>query len=519
MLVVGATLLTVALDGRAFSRAEGGTLRVVSADAIVFLDPTVARRRLEWQLGSATGVRLLTHPDVSGPRGWELVPEGAVGFPRVSRDGKVYTFTIRRGFRFSNGKPVRAAHYAYALNRSLQPDIDFPGAPYLADADGVDIVGAFAVAMSKRKTAAGIRARGNELIITLNRPSAELPAVLALPIFQAIPLGLPRDRVAIGGHGLVSAGPYHVASADLDRQSLTLRRNPYYRRKRVHRPAEIQVDWGLSPEAAYAAVDSGAADYSVDLPSGAHAELADRYGITSGRYRVNPGSCLHFLWLSRESGMFRNNPSLRRALSFLIDRHAMADAYTAVFGAYALSLTDQYIPRGFPGFADVRLYPLDAPSVARAQQLAAGRTRSGTVVYPRVFDSPLRELLEINRADLAKIGIRLESQTGRFRRVRANVVPAVSCARSLRPEFLLDVFGGELPARYARRLARTSGLGRVARTRAIARLDATIAGTDAPGVAWASSNDREFFSERVDPQSIVYQPSYGGADLMRLRLR
>ena len=392
---------------------------MISADAVVFLDPTVARTRLERQLGSATGVRLLTHPGVRGPRGWELVPEGAAGFPRVSRDGKVYTFTIRSGFRFSNGKPVRAAHYAYALNRSLEPDIDFPGAPYLADEDGVDVVGAFGVALGKRRSAPGIRARGNELVIRLNRPSPALLSVVSLSIFQATPLGLPRDRVALGRGGLASAGPYHVTAADLDAKRLTLRRNPFYRGNRPHRPDAIEVTWGATPDAAYAAVESGAADYTFDLPSGVHAELGARYGTATGRYRVNPGSCLLFLSLRPDSGLFHANARLRRALSFVIDRHAMVDAYTAVYGAYAVSATDQYIPRGFPGFADVRLYPLDTPGVVRAQQLATGRTRSGTAVYPRVTTSPLRELLAINQADFAKVGLRLESRTGPFRRARA----------------------------------------------------------------------------------------------------
>ena len=53
-----------------------------------------------------TQVKLFNFQDKNGDAGKQLYPEGAAGFPIVSKDGKTYTIKIRPGFRFSNGKPV-----------------------------------------------------------------------------------------------------------------------------------------------------------------------------------------------------------------------------------------------------------------------------------------------------------------------------------------------------------------------------------------------------------------------------
>ena len=64
--------------------------------------------------------------------GRELVPEGASSF-KVSRDGRKYTFTIRPGFRFSDGSKVTAENYAFAINRALGRDLQSPAFQFVAD--------------------------------------------------------------------------------------------------------------------------------------------------------------------------------------------------------------------------------------------------------------------------------------------------------------------------------------------------------------------------------------------------
>ena len=68
----------------------------------------------------------------------ELVPELATAPPAVSADGRVYTFRIRAGYRFSppSGRPVTAAAFERAIERTLHPRTSSFGSGLLDDVAG-----------------------------------------------------------------------------------------------------------------------------------------------------------------------------------------------------------------------------------------------------------------------------------------------------------------------------------------------------------------------------------------------
>ena len=60
------------------------------------------------------------------------MPEVASGF-KVSQGGRRYTFFIRKGFRFSDGTPVTATSFEYAIDRAANHDLASPGAQFITD--------------------------------------------------------------------------------------------------------------------------------------------------------------------------------------------------------------------------------------------------------------------------------------------------------------------------------------------------------------------------------------------------
>ena len=134
------------------------------------MDPAIANTQASWSLLDLTCARLMAYPDKPGQAAYRLTPEVAAAPPKLSRDGKTYTFTLRRNFRFNDGKPVDARAFARAINRTLAPGVRSLGARYMED-----IVGARAVRPGGHGTSSGVIARGYRLKIRLVQPLGDSP--------------------------------------------------------------------------------------------------------------------------------------------------------------------------------------------------------------------------------------------------------------------------------------------------------------------------------------------------------
>ena len=209
---------------------QGGIFKVGNTSDVDAIDPAVAYGTISWWLEYATAAKLFNYPDREGATGGQLRPEIASSY-QVSNDGKTYTFTIRDGFKFSDGKPVTAENFKYAINRVLNKDLNSPAAPFITDPSGTNIVGASDVLAGKAEEASGVVVRGNKLLIHLEKANGAFLAQISMPFFQATPLSLPLTKpiVAVKGHQLPSAGPYYVSNRQPDR-SIQLKRNPYYKK-------------------------------------------------------------------------------------------------------------------------------------------------------------------------------------------------------------------------------------------------------------------------------------------------
>ena len=145
MLVVGASLLVAASFASAgtahHALKQGGIWKYGTEGASVQVDPQLAYITTAWWLEYATAAKLYNYPDKAGPVGTKLVPEVASKFT-VSRNGKVYTFTLRKGFKFSDGSAVSAKNFKYAIDRVANKDLASPGAQFITDPSGTNIVGA-----------------------------------------------------------------------------------------------------------------------------------------------------------------------------------------------------------------------------------------------------------------------------------------------------------------------------------------------------------------------------------------
>jgi len=487
----------------------GGVFRI-SLEGLDYIDPALSYSSEGWALIDTTCARLMTYPDKPPPEGYQLVPEVAAGYPGVSRDGKTYTFTLRSGYRFSDGTPVRANAFARAINRTLAPGVRSAGAQYTQD-----IVGAEDVQAGKTASAVGVHARGNRLLVRLKRPVPDFPARLTMPFFCAVPPTLPADPEGVGV--FPGAGPYYVAEYRLG-ERMVIKRNRFYGGKRPHHVDGFAVDLRAnSSQEVLDRIELGEADWGQAGPPfyfDPARRLVAKYGVNRSQFFVKPGLDLVGFALNSSRPLFRNNPRLRRAINFAIDRRALVLARgTPLFAR----TTDQYLPAGLPGFQAARIYPLSGPDLRRARALAHGHTRSGKAVLYTFDAPPTLVTAQIVSQNLAKIGLDVEVKgipfPAYFGRLNARDEPYDIAFFAWAPDYLdpfayinllLDgrFIGANNSARFnsayynalMRRAARLQG---GARYRAYGRLDVQLARDAAPLVPVFHPNAATLVSKRV----------------------
>jgi YVTN family beta-propeller protein len=524
----------VTVDAPAIQGSEaarpGGIARVNSLNPVDSMDPGLAFNLQSWQLLEATCAQLLNYPDKPAPAGSRLEPEVAQSLPARSRDGKTYTFTIRKGFRFSppSNEPVTAQAFKYSIERSLSPKLGSGAQGYLGD-----VVGAGAYMAGKARHIAGVTAHGDTLTIRLVKPAPDFVTRLSVPFFCAVPLGTPIDP---GGVRVVpSAGPYYVTSY-VPGQSVDLRRNPSYRGDRPHRLKGVHLVMGVSQQKTLAQIKTGAADYALDgVPARSIPGLRARFGpgtrlAAKGRQQFfsNPQQGLLMLAFNTRRPLFQSLRA-RRAVNYAIDRTALARL--GVSNSPDAEPTDQYLPPGVPGFRRAHVYPF-TPQVDTARRLLAGR--GGTAVLYTCNATPCDQIAQVVKRNLAAIGIAVEINAfpteTLYAKLKRKGEPVDLAAVGWLADYPDPADFLNLPLEHPqsygllfhdaaakRRLDAAAKLTGAARYLAYGRLDAELARTSAPWAAYANPVSFDLFSARMGCQ--VFQPAYAFMDLAALCIR
>ena len=533
MLAIGASLLaataTAGSQGSSGPTAasgtaqKGGTFRYSLDTDIDYVDPALAYYTISWQVEYATTSMLMNYPDAPAPRGSRLTPEVAQGFPKISKDGKTYTFNLKRTYRFSNGARVTAASYAAAINRNLNPKMASPAQPFIED-----ILGAKAVIDGGATKASGVKVLSPyKLQIRLTKRAPDLLSRLAMPFFCAIPANLPINPDGISAP-VVGSGPYYIAKWE-PKRAITMLRNRFYKGPRPHNVNRIDFDIGLPLATIRLNIESNTTDFG-PVPPSAHAELGQKYGVrksSPGQYFVNPSAAFRYVAMNHDRPLFGGsglgNVGLKKAVNNAIDRIAMINQR----GAYAGVINDQYMPPSMRGFQNAAIYP-SRPNLARARSLAQGNTRGGKAVLYTCNTGPCVPTAQIVQDNLKAIGldteIKIFPRAVQFTKSGTRGEPFDMSLEGWHMDyfdpydflFLLD--GTTIRAannnnysyfnnpQYNRKIAQAASLVGQARYRAFGKLDVDLAKNVAPLASYITDNQRHLVSKSTG--CYFYQPVY-----------
>jgi ABC-type oligopeptide transport system substrate-binding subunit len=535
MLAVGAGLLAATAaagssgsngpDASSAPAQKGGTFRVSLNTDLDYVDSALAYYTVSWAIEYATCAMLMNYPDKPAPQGSRLIPEVAQGFPTISKNGKVYTFNLKKTYRFSNGKKVTAANYAAAINRNLNSKMASPAQPFIQD-----IAGAQAVIDGRASKASGVRVLSPyRLRITLTKVAPDLLSRLAMPFFCPIPTNLPINPDGISAP-VVGSGPYYIAKWE-PKRAITLLANRFYRGPRPHNVNRVEYDIGLPLTTIRLNIENNSTDFPGDgLPPAAHAELGQKYGVrkgSPGQYFVNPSAAFRYLAMNHDRPLFggsaQGNIGLKKAVNNAIDRIAMINQR----GAYAGVINDQYMPPSMRGFKNAAIYP-SRPNVARARSLAQGNTRGGKGVFYCANSGAAPPTCQIVQDNLKAIGLDMEiklfPRAVQFTKTGTRGEPFDLTLEGWHMDyfdpydfiFLLD--GTTIRAannvdfsyfnspQYNRKIAAAASLVGQARYRAFGNLDIDLAKNAAPLASYITDNTRVLVSRSTG--CFAYHPVY-----------
>ena len=509
---------------------RGGTLRInLSTTDFEFLDPALSYEAPGWQVLFMTNLMLLNYPDKPAPEGSRLAPDAAAGFPRISRDGRTYTFTIKRGLRFSDGSAVTAAAFKRAFERAANQQQASPAIAFLHD-----VVGADARSEGNASSITGVVAKGQTLTIRLVRANPTFLAEVAMPFFAAVKPSMPIDPKGISVYP--SAGPYRIASRTPGSQ-VVLERNRFYRGNRPANADRIVISTNTDLNQSLLQVRAGQVDYDqYGLPPTAHDDLSRQYGIKkggSGRYFVNTGINTVYVALNTSRPALQK-VNLRQAINFAIDRPSLL----RVAGKYAGKRTDQILPPNLQGFRDVNIYPIKGANPAKGKQLARGAKDDITILHTTSPTSVARA--QILKYNLEQIGLSVTLKPQPF-----GVAIKTAGTRGADFDMFLIAWFADYPdpfdfinvlldgqniqeannsnysylnsPRYNKAMTDASKLSGAARYDAYGKLDVDMMRNAAPWAPLSNGNVREFISSRVS--NYLFHPVYGGAIMNALAIK
>ena len=254
--------------------------------------------------------------------------------PEVSADGLTYTFTIRKGLKFSNGADVTPADVKDTFERSLDPGAGFDAlisTSYYASIDGYDTFTAVddngKPLASNTKDLPGITTDGDKVVFKLSKPDPGFLYAVALRFMNIVPKGSPRKHTDLPPP---QTGPYMV-TAHTPNRSVKIVRNPQWDANKAVMGVDdsklfnmdgIDITIGTSQEQEFLQLKNNQIDFTVDgqgVSGGPQIQEALNSPDLKDRFFVNADSSTRWVWLNVAVPPF-DNVALRQAVNYAIDR-------------------------------------------------------------------------------------------------------------------------------------------------------------------------------------------------------
>jgi ABC-type transport system substrate-binding protein len=370
---------------------QGGSAVVTFNNDLTTLDPHVGYDWQNWSVIKSIFDGLMDYK----PGTTELEPDLAESYA-ISDDGLTYTFTLRDGLKFHNGRAVTSADVKYSLERATNPATQSPGGGYFGMIKGYD-----EIAGGKAPELAGVAAPDDRtVVITLTRPDATFLHLMAINFSYVVPKEEVEKSGADWGKQPVGTGAFKFVEW-VPGQRIVLERNSDYFRQGVPYLDRITFEFGQDPTVAVLRLKRGEVDIVGDgIPP---AQFAEVMADPANKELIAVGDQLHtgYVTMNVTQAPF-DNVKVRQAVNMAINK----DRIVRLINNRGVPAT-QALPPAMPGYnSGNKGYAFD-PEGAKKLLAEAGAGEISTELYAMNVD-PNPRIAQALQQDLAAVGIKAE---------------------------------------------------------------------------------------------------------------
>jgi peptide/nickel transport system substrate-binding protein/oligopeptide transport system substrate-binding protein len=369
---------------------QGGAITITYKDDVATLDPAIGYDWQNWSMIKSLFDGLMDYE----PGTTTLRPELAESY-EISPDGKIFTFKLRPGVKFHNGREMTADDVKYSLDRVTNPKTQSPGAGFFHSIKGYD-----AMAGGSAQSLEGVTVVDPHTVkIELTQADATFLHVMALNFAHIVPKEEVEKYGADFGKHPVGTGAFKLTEWTLG-QRLVFERNPDYWRKGIPHLDKITFEIGQEPIVALLRLQKGEIDIPGDgIPP---AKFQEVMNDPEQKARVVVGGQLHTGYVTMNTQMKPfDNVKVRQAVNMAINK----DRIVQLINNRAVP-ANQPLPPSMPGYdKEFKGYAYD---VAKAKQLLADAGFADgfeTELYAMNAD-PNPRIAQAIQQDLAAVGIK-----------------------------------------------------------------------------------------------------------------
>ena len=374
---------------------SGGNITVTYKDDVATLDPAIGYDWQNWSMIKSLYDGLMDYE----PGTTELRPGLAESY-EISDDGMVFTFKLRDGVQFHNGRVMTADDVKFSLDRVTNPKTQSPGAGFFGSIAGYE-----AISSGETESLSGVKVIDDQTVeITLSRPDATFLHVMGLNFASVVAKEAVEAAGADFGKTAMGTGAFKLADWTIG-QKLIFAKNENYWREGLPYLDTVTFEVGQEPIVALLRLQSGEVDVPGDgIPPAKFQEVMNDPAQAA---RVIEGGQLHtgYITLNVKMPPF-DNVDVRKAVNMAINKERI----TQVINGRAVPAT-QPLPPSMPGYTEgYEGYAYD-PDAAKALLADAGFADGFETELFVMNTDPNPRIAQAIQQDLSKIGIKASIQS------------------------------------------------------------------------------------------------------------